>query len=297
MRIGITGASGMLGTALVSHLSKIHDIFATSRSRGIEGQNIYWNCFDLTDTILLNQWLMVTKPNIIIHCAAIVNIDACEDNFAIATKVHVEATEVIANYLDSNNGRLIYISTDSVFDGKKEDPYSEDDVPNPLNTYAKTKVEGEKVTLLTKYGLVLRVNIIGWTHESGSSLAEWMLRGLINNSTLNLFYDVCFSPLHVDKLSLIIECIIDNPIYGLYHCTSSDSISKYDFGIQMANEFRLSDSNINRVSIERSNFKADRPKNMALNSTKLADKLKCRVPSVIDSIVYIKDQYGIHIAE
>lgn len=295
MRIGITGASGMLGTSLVSHLSKRHDMFATSRGKGIEGQNIEWNCFDLTNAALLNQWLEEVRPDMIIHCAAIINVDACEDNVEIATRLHVETTKIIANYLDANNGRLIYISTDSVFDGKKQDPYSEGDIPNPINAYAKTKVAGEKVTLSIKNGLALRVNIIGWTQEGRTSFAEWMLKSLIDSTPLNLFHDVYFSPLTVEELSLIIEKIIYNPIFGLYHCASSDSISKYDFGKKMAEIFQLSDSNISRVSVDEMHFRAKRPKNMALNSDKLSDQLKYDIPDAVDSIVRMKNQYNIRL--
>ena len=291
MKVGVTGASGMLGSALIAHLSKSYRVFATSRRKGLEGDNIEWNCFDLTDITLLNEWLEEIKPDVIIHCAAIVNVDACEDGVEMATRLHVETTKIMTNYLDANNGKLIYISTDSVFDGKKQDPYSEGDIPNPLNAYAKTKVAGEKVTLSIKNGLALRVNIIGWTQEGRASFAEWMLGGMIDNTTLNLFYDVYFSPLHVDKLSLIVGRIIKDPIYGLYHCVSSDSISKYDFGVQMAKVFRLSVSNINRVSVESMNFQAERPKNMALDSGKLADKFKCSIPSALDSIKLMKRQY------
>ena len=75
MKIGITGASGMLGTELLSRLSKTHKIFATSRSKGFEGQNIEWSCFDLTDANFLNNWLEASQPDLVIHCAAIVNVD------------------------------------------------------------------------------------------------------------------------------------------------------------------------------------------------------------------------------
>ena len=162
MRIGITGASGMLGTALVKHLSKTHQIFATSRSKGLEGKNIKWNCFDLTETVLLNQWLETAKSDIVIHCAAIVNVDACESDVDLATRLHVKTTELIASYLGFNNGRLIYISTDSIFDGKKQSPYIESDSVSPLNVYAKTKLMGEQPVLSMENGLVLRTNIIGW---------------------------------------------------------------------------------------------------------------------------------------
>jgi dTDP-4-dehydrorhamnose reductase len=291
MRIGITGASGMLGTALVNHLSKIHQIFATSRSKGLEGQNIKWNCFDLTETALLNQWLETTKSDIVIHCAAIVNVDACEDDVDLATRLHVKTTELIASYLGSNNGRLIYISTDSIFDGKKQGPYNESDSASPLNVYAKTKLIGERPVLSMESGLVLRTNIIGWTHKGNTSLAEWMLKNLVDNTPLNLFYDVYFSPLYVDNLSTIIESIINNPISGLYNCASSDSISKYDFGMQLAKVFSLPDSNITRVSVEEVDFKAERPKNMALDIQKISSDLRYDFPSVIDTIVSMKKQY------
>ena len=292
MRIGVTGASGMLGTALVTHLSKLHKVFATSRSKGIEGKDIKWDCFDLTDIELLNKWLDRVKPNVVIHCAAIVNVDLCEENFDLATKLHVETTKIMSNYLNRNNGRLIYISTDSVFDGKKHGSYNEFDLVNPLNVYAKTKLMGERPVQLMTNGLVLRTNIIGWTRENSVSFSEWMLKGLTDNIPLNLFYDVNFSPLNVYDLSIIIEKIIQNPIFGLYHCASSDSISKYDFGRKMAEIFQLSDSNINRISVDDMEFKASRPKNMALNINKISAVLEYDFPNAIDAIKLMKRQYN-----
>jgi dTDP-4-dehydrorhamnose reductase len=291
MKVGVTGASGMLGSALIIHLSKSYRVFATSRGKGVEGKNIEWDCFDLTDITLLNEWLEKIKPDVVIHCAAIVNVDLCEDNIKLATKLHIETTEAMVNYLDSNGGRLIYISSDSVFDGEKQSAYSESDLVNPLNVYAKTKLMGEEYVQSMNNGLVLRTNIIGWTQESNTSFAEWVLNGLNDNAPLNLFYDVYFSPLTAYDLSIIIEKIIVKSVFGLYHCTSNDSISKYDFGKKMAEIFQLPNSNINRVSVDSMDFKASRPKNMALNSDKLSDKLQYDFPSAIDSIVHMKNQY------
>jgi len=291
MKIGITGANGMLGSALVDHLSILYKVFAASRSKGIEGKNIEWECFDLTDTSLLNEWLNKNKPDIVIHCAAIVNVDLCEDDVGLATELHVKSTKVMADYLDCNNARLIYISTDSVFDGKKQGAYSEADSVNPLNVYAKTKLMGEKLVLSKNNGLVLRTNIIGWTQGANTSFAEWVLESLIDNTPLNLFYDVHFSPLTVYDLSLVIEKIVKQPLFGLYHCASSDSISKYDFGKKMAKIFQLSCTNINRVSVDKMTFKAIRPKNMALNVKKISSDLKYNLASVEDSLKSLKHQY------
>ena len=291
MRIGVTGASGMLGSALISHLSKCHKIFATSISRGVGSKNIKWDCFDLTDLVSLNKWLNQTRPDLVIHCAAIVNVDSCEDNSDLAIQLHYKTTKAMADYLNHNNGRLIYISTDSVFDGEKQSAYRESDLTAPLNVYARTKLMGEEPVKLMKHGLVLRTNIVGWTQDGKTSFFEWMLKSLINGQSLNLFYDVVFSPLSVYDLSLIVEKIINKPIFGLYHCASSDGISKYDFGKKMAEIFYLSDLNINRVSADSISFKAKRPKNMALNIEKIEMKLKCDFPSAEDTIKLMKHQY------
>ena len=291
MKIGITGASGMLGTALVACLSKKHDIFATSRNQGVKGKNIEWDCFDLTNITLLNKWLDKIKPNLIIHCAAIDDVDACEDDVETATKLHFETTKFIAEYLERNNDALIYISTDSVFDGKKQTSYRESDVASPLNVYAKTKFMGEEPVQSMSKGLVLRTNIVGWTQEGNNSFAEWILESLINNTLLNLFHDVYFTPLHIDKLTLIINNIIENPIYGLYHCASKDRISKYNFGVKMAKIFHFSGSNINKVSVKEVDLKAERPKNMALDIEKIDSTMEYDFPNVADAIELMKHQY------
>jgi dTDP-4-dehydrorhamnose reductase len=290
VKIGITGASGMLGTALVVHLSKEYKIFATSRSKGVEGENIEWDCFNLTNATLLNSWLENVNPDIVIHCAAIVDVDLCEENINLATALHVKATKVMASYLDNNNSRLIYISTDSVFDGKKQSAYNESDLVMPLNVYAETKIIGERITQSICGGLVLRTNIVGWTQGSCISFAEWLLKGLTDGMPLNLFYDVNFSPLSVYDFSHIIEKIIENPVFGLYHCTSKDGISKYNFGKKMAKIFQLSDSAINKVSVANMMFKAKRPKNMVLDSKKLAKDIDYEMPTAVESIISIKNQ-------
>ena len=91
MKVAVTGASGMLGSALITHLSKSYRVFATSRRKGVEGKNIKWDCFNLIDITLLNEWLLTIKPDVVIHCAAIVNLDLCEDKNEILA---VEASEL-----------------------------------------------------------------------------------------------------------------------------------------------------------------------------------------------------------
>ena len=160
-------------------LVKSYEILATSRNIGLLHKNIKWDCFNLTDKNLLESWLNTYKPDLVIHCAAIVNVDFCEENINLTKDLHLETTRTIANYMQFSGGRLIYISTDSVFNGKKTTPYSEIDNTDPLNVYAQTKLEGEQITLSIKNSLVLRTNIIGWTDKHKTSFFEWLLENLI----------------------------------------------------------------------------------------------------------------------
>jgi dTDP-4-dehydrorhamnose reductase len=290
MRIGITGASGMLGTALIDELTHKHVIFATSRNKGYEKDGTKWDCFDITNLKKLNRWLVKTKPDLIIHCAALVNVNECENNEEFAKKLHFDTTQTISNYLNQDNKKLIYISTDSVFDGVKTEAYIESDKVNPLNIYAATKLLGEDPVLLMKNGLVLRTNILGWNVFGKLSFAEWVLKGLVESKPLYLFDDVIFSPLHVADLSLIISRAIDHKLFGLYHCSSEDSLSKYDFGIKMATIFNLSINNIKKISVDDANFDAKRPKNMNLSSAKINSIFECKSNSY-DAIKLMKNQY------
>ena len=291
MRIGVTGASGMLGTALIDELTHNHLVFATSRGKGYEKDGAQWDCFDLTNLKKLNKWLVNTKPDLIVHCAAMVNVDECENNEEFVKKLHVETTKTIANYLDQDKKKLIYISTDSVFDGKKIETYTESDQVSPLNIYAVTKLLGEKPVLLMENGLVLRTNIIGWNVFGKISFAEWVLKGLVESKPLTLFDDVIFSPLHVSNLSLIISRIIDHKLSGLYHCASKDCLSKYDFGIKIANIFNFPIGNIKKIRIDDMNFDANRPKNMALCSSKINSILDFDSTNAYDAIKLMKNQY------
>ena len=291
MNIAITGASGMLGTSLINCLNSKFNIFATSRDIGLIIKNVNWHCFDLSDLIELEVWLYKIKPDVLIHCAAIVNVDECELNQDFAYHLHVKTTEIISNYFKINNGHLIYISTDSVFDGTQKEPYSEKDTTNPLNVYSRTKLIGERPVLSLEKGTVLRTNIIGWSLKERISFSEWVLKSSIKKQPVKLFSDVFFSPIHVAALSEIIFRIIDRKIYGLFHVGSQDYISKYDFGLIMTRAFGCSSEYFKKTSVDDIGLKAKRPKNIFLSNNKITNILGQKLPYVADGIDSMKNQY------
>ena len=291
MNIGITGASGMLGTALVYKLSKEFKIYATSRKEGVFKDQIEWSCFDLLDFDSLNNWLENNNLDIVVHCAAMVNIDQCEENQGIAEDLHYKTTKIISRYLNKTGGRLIYISTDHLFDGRKKGLYTEKDRVNPLNTYARTKLEGERVALSMENGLAIRTNIIGRSRSEKPSFAEWIIKDLADGKKLNLFDDVFFSPLHVSDLSDMVFQLIQKQKTGLYNASSLTSLSKYEFGLMAADVFNLESDNIVKSSIKYGDLNTDRPKNMGLSSAKLSAVLNKKMPSTERGIELLKYQY------
>lgn len=291
MNIAITGASGMLGTALIDKLSNLFLIFATAREQGLVKNNVSWKCFDLTNLTKLENWLVKIQPDVVIHCAAMVNVDECEFNEDLAYQLHVKTTEVIVDFLTINNGQLIYISTDSVFDGLSNKSYSEKDQTNPLNVYSKTKLLGEYPALSLKKGVVLRTNIIGWSMKEKISFSEWILFNLIQKKRIKLFNDVYISPVHVSELSEVIIQVIEKQAFGIYNVSSQNALSKYEFGLLMAETFESSSKYFDEISIEELGLKAKRPKNIALSNKKITQLLGYDLPHVIDAIFMMKLEY------
>jgi dTDP-4-dehydrorhamnose reductase len=291
MRIGITGASGMLGTALIDKLHFKHEIYATSRSLGIQRSQVHWSCFDLLRQDKLENWLIETDPDIVIHCAAIVNVDLCEKMIEDSKRLHYGVIKKMLILLDSKKKKLIYISTDSLFDGNKKNSYTESDTPYPLNTYSKTKLEGEKLVLESNNGLVLRTSIIGWSRGKKISFSEWLIKGLLETNPLYLFQDVIFSPIHVSDFSSTVSMLIEKKASGLFNLASTLPLSKYEFGLLVSDIFGFPTKNIIKSSISDVNLIANRPKNMGLSCNKLENFLTIKMPLPAQGIMKLKEQY------
>ena len=291
LKVVITGAAGMLGTALIDRFAKRHDVIATSRTAGIQREGVRWSIFDLCDDRALRWFLSAEQPDLVVHAAALVDVDRCERDPSAAERLHVHATEVISQTIAAWDGAMIYISTDSVFDGHKEGPYEEDDRPAPTNTYARTKLLGETPCLALKRGTVLRTNIFGWSRVGRMSFAEWVLKGLAEQSELHMFDDVRFTPIHVTHLSEAIELVWEQGVHGLYHAAGGTSLTKYEFAVVVADVFGLSTDKVTAVSIDDAGLAANRPKNMALSSARLSSLLGRVPPPAIEGVQLMKQQY------
>ncbi|MBI2627905.1 MAG: SDR family oxidoreductase [Candidatus Niyogibacteria bacterium] len=291
-RILITGANGMLGREITDIFSKNkkYNVFGIIRSRKPKNPKVCFIIADLRDIKSLKKIVSSVKPNIIIHSAAIVNLDLCEQNKREADLLHIKATEILASYKE-NKTKFVYISTDSVFNGKTG-AYKESDRPDPLNYYAQSKLMGEKTAMaINKNSLVIRTNIYGFHVPPGNSLVEWALENFTSKKSINGFTDVFFNPVYTRQLAKIIKYILEkNDIKGILNIGSEESMNKYEFLKSLASRFEAQ-TLIKPVLVNTSDLKTIRPKNTILDINKLKKILGGKTLKISKGLSELKKDY------
>src|SRR3989339_84422 len=285
MNILITGAEGLLGSNLCVLYSAGHTVYATGRNFPSINRCINLNLDILSPSDICQ--IVQIRPNLVIHCAALTNVDYCEEYPDDAWKVNVEGAKnvMIASQLSQSN--FVHISTDAVFDGKKGG-YDESDEPKPLNVYGKTKHEAEKIILATMpSATVIRTNIYGWNRKQKHSLAEWMLYNLENGISFQAITDLFFSPLLVNNLADALLEIHSVQYHGLLHI-AGECCSKFQFAESIAEIFKMDPSLIRQAMMDEIPFKAPRAKNMCLNAKKSAALLKTKVYSIREGLLQFR---------
>ena len=220
------------------------------------------------------------QPEWVIHCAALANVDACEDQPELARRLNAELPGQLAAETAKGGVRLVHLSTDAVFDGQRGD-YKEGDATHPLSHYAQTKLEGEQAVLAADpNAIVARVNFFGWSQSGTRSLAEFFFNNLSQGQAINGFMDVYFCPLLANHLAEVLLEMLDKDLHGLYHVVSPEKLSKYDFGVRLAKTFGLDAGLISPISVEDAGLKAVRSPNLTLSTAKLARDLGHPAPDV-----------------
>ena len=193
MRVLVTGAKGQLGYDVVKELEK----------RGHKALGVDREEMDLTSTQQIKDYIKNSNPEAIIHCGAYTLVDKAEDEKELCKMVNATSTKEIANCSKELDIPMIYISTDYVFDGTKDGEYTEDDLPNPINVYGKTKYEGEMYVqeILEKYYIVR----ISWVFgENGNNFIDTMLRLSKERESLSVINDQVGSPTYTKDLSRLL---------------------------------------------------------------------------------------------
>src|SRR5688572_748729 len=204
MKLLVPGVSGLLGINLAQEMIGEHEIIGIDRGKLSQAPFTVLNRY-LLDSATVDTILDSAKPHWVINCAALADLDTCEGNPDLAKQLNVDLPRHLALACKTRNIPFVHISTDAVFDGESDDFYIEEDKPNPLSVYAKTKLDGEWAVLTENpKAIVARVNFYGWSLNGRRSLAEFFINNLQNNKSMSGFTDVMFCPMLVNDTARIL---------------------------------------------------------------------------------------------
>lgn len=285
----IIGATGLLGTNVCLQADGTYDVYGMARGSTAFPPGCTPIRLDVTEGEATLRCLNEVGPQVILHCAAMTNVERCEAEPKAARLLHVEASRNLAKWAVGHGGTFVYISTDSVFDGQSGN-YNEEDSPAPLNEYARTKLAGEIAARLAHpSALILRTNFYGSKGAGNPSLAEWMLGKLQSGQRIKAFADVRFNPLLARYLAKVILELIARGATGTFHVGARNACSKYEFAVQLARIFGFDSERVVSISVDQFPFEARRPKNTTLAVEKICRILATTMPSVEDGLSELKN--------
>lgn len=257
MRILIIAANGQLGTDAASYLSKRYDVVPY---KDVE--------LDITDEAKVKATFEKDKPDVVLNCAAITNVDGCEDNEALADKVNAYGAGVLAKAACRVDAKLVHISTDYVFDGTKRTPYVETDPTCPKNAYGRSKLKGEQNILnYCPSSAILRTAWLYGPH--GNNFVKTMLKLGAQHTEVSVVTDQVGNPTSTFELVRMIEAVIKSGKTGIFHTTCEGICSWNEFAREI---FRLAGMNVTVKDVDSTQLvrKASRPAYSVLSKNKIA---------------------------
>ena len=278
MKVFVTGVKGQLGYDVMNELEK----------QGLEGIGVDIDEMDITDADQVNKVIKEAQPDAVIHCAAYTAVDAAEDNEEICRKVNAQGTENIAKVCEELDIKMMYISTDYVFNGQGERPWEPDDEREPLNVYGQTKYEGElAIEEHVKKFFTVR---IAWVFGvNGKNFIKTMLNLGKTHDHLTVVNDQTGSPTYTYDLARLLVDMIQTDKYGRYHATNEGLCTWYEFACEI---FKQAGMNVCVAPVSSDEYpaKAKRPSNSRMDKSKLTANGFTPLPTWQDALSrYLKE--------
>jgi len=278
----VTGSSGLLGNKIVKKAMQYFRVIPLHNTKPLHAHSLK---LDITNASEVSSLFNKLKPYAVIHTASETNVDKCETEREHAWKVNVEGTRNIALACAKTNAKLVYISTDYVFDGEKGN-YKEEDKPNPINYYGLTKLEGEKqVAQHCRNYAILRTSVLyGW-HPWKQNFTTWTINQLKQNKEITVVEDHYNTPTLVDNLAEMALEVVEKDLQGLLHASGTERISRYEFAKQIAKTFNLNPNLIRPIRMSQlTTWTAKRPKDSSLNTSKIQKQLKTKPLNITEGL-------------
>ncbi|HEX6269739.1 MAG TPA: SDR family oxidoreductase [Anaerolineales bacterium] len=290
-RILITGASGLLGINFALEAMREHEVIGVDRGR-LKSAPFRVVKVDALHGNVLESVLASTQPDWLVNCAAVANLEECENYPERARLLNTEIAGEFAHICAQRKIHFAHISTDAVFDGEKKDFYTEEDEPHPLGLYSQTKLDGERaVQCANPHAIIARVNFFGWSLNGVRSLAEFFVNNLSAGKRMNGFTDIIFCPMLANHTAQLLLSMLEKGLSGLYHVVSPQPMSKYQFGLEIARRFGFNESLIDPKSVLLSELTVRRAHNLRLSTHKLSTDLGYEAPRFSTGLDEFYTQY------
>ena len=272
MRILVTGSNGQLG----------YDVVRLLESQGEEVLGTTMDDFDLTDEAGVKAFILNDKPDVVVHCAAYTLVDKAEDNRDLCYEVNVLGTKYMAEACKEIGAKMVYISTDYVFDGSKKGSYEINDEVSPVNYYGESKLQGERaVTETLENYFIVRVS---WVFgENGTNFVKTMLRLAETRDEISVVSDQVGSPTYTKDLAVLIAEMIRTDKYGTYHATNEGTCSWHEFAEAIFDMSGLA-VKVNGIPTSAYPTKAKRPMNSIMSKESLDQAGFKRLPDWTDAL-------------
>jgi dTDP-4-dehydrorhamnose reductase len=273
MKVLVTGANGQLGYDVVERLKQLN----------IEHIGVGRKDFDLTNEEQTKSFILNYKPDVVIHCAAYTAVDKAEEERDLCYAVNVLGTRYIARVCKEIDAKMVYISTDYVFDGEKEEPYEVTDTPNPINYYGLTKYLGEQEVQknLDKFFIVRTSWVFG---KNGNNFVKTMLKLGQERKEIKVVCDQVGSPTYTYDLAKFLCDMIQTDNYGIYHATNEGYCSWYEFACEIFKIAGMDDVKVIPIKSEEYPTNAVRPKYSKLSKNELKLKGFSTLPGWKDAL-------------
>ena len=257
---------------------------------------------DILNSKNLENLLISCDPDYVINSCALNNVDYCESHPEAAFDVNSKFVENLTKISESINSKLIHLSSDSVFDGSKQTPYDETDVPKPINIYGSSKLSGEKFVLNNPNNLVIRASVLyGWLPPNLSNISSssmkplnfvfWLINKLKSNEEVNIIQDEINSPIIVDDFANSIIHLLKEDYSGIYHSAPNVCINRYEFSKKIAEKLELDSNLIKPTSNKELGRNVKTGINKCLDSNKIQTLTKFKFLTLNESLLIIKKQF------
>lgn len=289
-RLVITGGSGLLALNWACRMRHRFDVILGTHRHKVNLEGARSVALDLESPIHLSHQLQALEPKLVIHAAGMTSVEQCEQRPRDAEHANAGLTKNVAIATHALGIKLVHISTDHLFSGSRP-RVAEEEVPEPLNVYARTKLRAEEwAREANPKTLIVRTNFFGWGHLYRQSFSDWIITSLRSGRRITMFENVYFTPILADRLALVTHDVVAKGISGVLNIAGDERFSKYDFAVRVAERFGLSKALIARGRMDDSKPLVQRPHDMSLDNTKASRLLGRRLGSVDEFLEELHEQ-------